>query len=693
MLIEQRFDASTALRFEAENELVVRIGSAVNWARRQEYDAVALSWERREEGLYIRKPGHVWGWDIMPRAVSAGIFRPIRLETPPLTAIEQLYFYTLSASEAQAVLGVRYQFRTPAEQLAIPESSFRLRFSGVCETANPPATFTSEQAVEFVAGGCTLTVPNPALWWPQGYGDPHLYTITTELLHNGQAVASRTECIGIRTLAVERTELAGRPYLPEPAGTDLARIDTSPDPASHFIFRVNGQLIQVHGSNWVPLDAFHSRDAERVEAGIALAVDLGCNMLRCWGGNVYEGERFFELCDQHGLLVWQDFAFACARYPQDEVFLARVRTEAEQVVKRLRNHACLAIWCGDNEIDMAYLSSGLSPEHNRITREVLPGVLHRLDPYRAFVPSSPYTPPSVFQTTDPWRATPEQHLWGIRNYFKSPFYQSHSAHFIGEIGYHGCPNVDSIRKFISPEQVWPGPLGWQNNPEWHTHDVYHWNPLPSGVDGPQRDRIQLMADQVKELFGAVPTTLEDFVLASQISQAEAKKFFIESTRARKWATSGLLWWNVIDGWPQFSDAVVDYYYGKKLAYHYIWRAQRPLLLMIGEAGSGLFLPLIACNDTREDVHGHYSVRVIASSAQASREVLSGEFHLPPNQTWQLGRLRTFASDQQLYLIEWQVESGRLAGSYGNHYVSGRPPFGLEQYKGWLAQIQHLPRSF
>ena len=685
MLVEQRFEASGALRPQADNELVVRLGSALNWARTQAYDASALSWEQREEGLYLRKPAHVWGWDIMPRAVSAGIWRPVSLELREETAIEQLYFHTISVSPQQAVLGVRFQFRSPERHLATHDSHFSLRFHGLCESEKAGQhTFDGEHPLEFVAGGCTLTVPDAQLWWPKGYGDPALYTVTCELLHNGQVVARRVERIGIRTLAVERTELAGRPRLPEPSGADLARIDTPPDPASHFVFKVNGELIQIHGTNWVPLDAFHSRDASRLEAAFALVDDLGCNMIRCWGGNVYESERFFELCDQSGILVWQDFALACNRYPQDEAFLARVRAEAEQVVKRLRNHTSLAIWCGDNEIDMVYLSEGLSPENNRITRQVLPAVVQRCDPFRAFVPSSPYAPPAVFQQPDPWRATPEQHLWGPRNYYKSPFYQQHSAHFIGEMGYHGCPNVDSIRRFISPEMVWPGPYGWRDNREWHAHDVYHWNPTPGEAYAAGRDRIKLMANQVQELFGEIPQNLEDFVLASQISQAEAKKFFIENTRARKWGTSGLLWWNVLDGWPQFSDAVVDYYFGKKLAYHYIWRAQRPVLVMIGEPGSGMHLPVIVCNDTRQAVQGRYSI-----CETGGQELLAGAFELLPNQTWQVGRLRSFASDQRLYLITYQINGQ----TFGNHYLAGTPPFSLAQYRTWLEAIKALPREF
>ncbi|MBE0695562.1 MAG: glycoside hydrolase family 2 [Anaerolineaceae bacterium] len=673
MLIEQRFEVSSSMRPGEENWLVVRLGSALNHARQYEYDAITMSWEHREEGLYLRKAPHVWGWDIMPRAVSAGIWRPMRLESIPDTAIEQLYYHTIDVSPQHTLLGVRFQFRTAEHDL----DGFELHFHG----ESGDHSFDYRWPVEFTAGGCTIPVPGAKLWWPKGYGDPVLYTLTARLYHRETLVAERTDRIGIRKLAVKRTELAGKPYILEPAGADQARIDTPPDPESHFIFYINGEPIQVRGTNWVPLDAFHSRDAERLETAIALADDLGCNMIRCWGGNVYESECFFDLCDEKGILVWQDFAYACCRYPQEADFLARVRAEAEAVIKRLRNHPALAIWCGDNEIDMTYLSEGISPEQNRLTREVIPQVLQRLDPFRAFVPSSPYAPPAVVQHKDPFRATPEQHLWGPRGYFKSPFYTQHSAHFIGEIGYHGCPNSEAIRRFITPEHVWP----WQDNAEWQVHAVYHWK--HHAID---RDRIKLMANQVHELFGSIPEDLETFVLASQITQAEAKKFFIEATRARKWGTSGLLWWNVLDGWPQFSDAVVDYYFGKKLAFHYIWRSQRPIMLMLGEPGSGKYLPVIACNDTLQPAAVSFRVW----DAESSETVAKGNIHLPPNQTWQAARIRIHASDKRLFLIEWENLDGTGAPvRYGNHYLAGTPPFSLESYIKWLPQIAALYREF
>lgn len=660
MLIAHRFDVTGALRLGASNRVDVRLGSVMQYARRQSYDASCTGAEGRDELLHVRKAPHTGGWDIMCRALSAGIWRPVRLVSRPADAIERIYYWTAHADATGAVLGVQFQFRTAVDVL----DGFSVRFHGVCGDH----TFDYEWPVEFISGQCRITVPGARLWWPKGYGDANLYTVTATLCKDGQAVAGRVDRIGLRLLELDRTEKAGPHWMPGPKNN--GRYDEEPEADAHFLFRVNGVRIQVRGSNWVPLDAFHSRDGERVDAAIALCDDLGCNMLRCWGGNVYEDHRFFDLCDEKGMLVWQDFAFACGRYPQTEAFLNEVRAEAESVAETLRNHPSLAVWCGDNEIDTAYAWDGLSPEHNRITREVLPRVLHRIDPRRAYVPSSPYISPGMAADT------PEQHLWGPRGYYKGPFYTHHSAHFIGEIGYHGCPNVSSIRRFIGGDHVWP----WQDNAQWRAHDTYHWR-----HDAIDRDRIKLMANQIREVFGDVFETIGDFALASQIVQAEAKKFFIESARLRKWRTSGILWWNVLDGWPQFSDAIVDYYFGKKLAYHYIWRVQRPVCAIIGEAGSEKYRPFVVCNDTRDDVEVRYAVR----DAHTQEGLAEGVCTVPAGQNIQAARLRAYAGDHRVYLMEWEAEGVR----YGNHYLAGSPPFTLEQYRTWLNAIAVLPRAF
>lgn len=662
MFIEHRFNVTDVIKPGKKNRVDVRIESPMEYARRQHYDASLAGTDFREEMLFLRKAPHMGGWDIMPRALSAGIWRPVTLEPRLPNAFEQIYYWTAGISPNGATLGVRFQFRTDDREL----DNLVVRFHGECGNHS----FDYDWPTEFIAGGCQIEIPDVRLWWPKGYGERNLYTVTAQLWHKDRLLCERTDRIGVRTLSVDRTEKAGQRWMPGPKSNNACRYDEDPDPAAHFVIRVNGEPVMVKGSNWVPLDAFHSRDAERVDAVVGLFDDLGCNMIRCWGGNVYEDHRFFDLCDEKGILVWQDFAFACGRYPQTESFFAQVREEVQAVVEKLRNHPSLALWCGDNENDAVYQWNGLSPEHNRINREVVPQVVHRCDPRRPYIPSSPYIPPHMGDDT------PEQHLWGPRGYYKSPFYTHHNAHFIGEIGYHGCPNVSSIRRFIPEDYLWP----WKDNSIWHVHDTYHWR--HSGYD---RDRIKLMANQVREVFGKVFDTLDEFALASQIVQAEAKKFFIESTRLRKWKTSGILWWNVIDGWPQFSDAIVDYYFGKKLAYHFIRRAQHPVCVIVGEAGTEKYRPLVIANDTLRPADVEY----VVSEADSGKKLAEGQFTVPANQNWQVARLRAFASEHRLLLVRWSVDGTE----YGNHYVAGTPPFSLENWREWLRQISALPQPF
>ena len=670
MLIPQRFETTTAVLPGVENTLVVRLSSAMVEAKKVKYEPGMMSWEHRSEGLRLRKASHVWGWDIMPRVVSAGIWRRVHLQIIPEHAIEGLYIWTVEAQPEHAILGVWYDVRTSAEL-----EGLHLVIRGACGRHS----FQHEWPLEFIADQFSIQIENPCLWWPTGYGEANLYEITFQLRSAESVLAERKEWVGVRKIKILRTEACSTPWQhPLPAALP-AQVDQPVEADSHFTFLVNDQMVMVKGTNWVPLDAFHSRDAERMTRAIEMVSELGCNMIRCWGGNVYEADAFFEWCDSHGIMVWQDFAFACCIYPQDDEFLKTVQHEVQSAVERLRNHASLAVWCGDNEVDMAYASQGRDPQYNRLTRQAIPQMLQRFDPHRAYIPSSPFISAAALNQSS--SDTAEQHLWGPRGYYKGDFYTRHSAHFIGEIGYHGCPAPTSVAKFISPEQLWP-PDG---SDEWQIHSVYHWRTRTI-----ERDRVALMTKQVRILFGFVPENLTEYAIASQIVQAEALKFFVESTRLRKWHTSGILWWNLLDGWPQFSDAVVDYFFTKKLAYHYLYRVQRPVLVCLGESERGsasgtAALPVIVCNDSLEDVKISYRIW----DANRQRTLAEGKFKSPANQNWQVAKIQTQDGSPQLFLMEWQANGE----NFGNHYLFGEPPLDLERYIIWLKKIAALPRPF
>jgi len=644
-LVEQSFDITGKLNASGPNTLTIRLRSPIIEAANKRYDpAYTVSSVTDQEGTWIRRAAHTYGWDIMPRAVSAGLWRPVEVIVHAANEIPDMYFTTLSVEPGRANLAVSFELTT--DLALLPQ--LWLGVQGQCGDSS----FSYVHKVEFAAGRFEIGVPNPKLWWPRGYGDPNLYMVTTQLLQGDRVIASREDSIGIRKLELIRTET------------------TSQEKPGQFLFKVNGVPILVKGSNSVPVDAFHSRDAARYEKMLALFADLQCNFLRSWGGGVYEDDAFFAICDQSGIMVWQDFAMACAIYPQTPEFLEVIRQEAIAVVRKLRNHPSLALWSGDNEVDESFYFAGLDPAHNKITREVLPQVLFQCDPYRPFLPSSPYMAPEVIATGN-LRLMPEDHLWGPRDYFKSTFYTEHAAHFVSEIGFNGCPGLSSLKRFLDEQHLWP----WQNNPQWILHSS-------STVGDPYQNNV--LANEAKEFFGVTPEKIEDFILATQISQAEAKKFVVEMTRLKKWRSTGVVWWNVIDGWPNLNAALVDYYFNKKLGYYYVRRVQQPVCVMVDEP-KDWHVRVVVGNDSVEDSSGHYRVW----DADSGETLLEGDYVSKANENLELGRIPVFYSDKRLFLIEWTANGKR----YANHYLQGMPPFSLAQYRSWLPKIAALENDF
>ena len=640
MLIEHKIPLAEKLR-SGVNELFVHIRPAVLEALKYEYPPYLTTHIVGYEALFVRKAPHSYGWDIMPRAVSAGIWRSVSIKLLPKVRIESAWLFTQSVSRDLSEATMRLHFSTTTEP--VPFGRYEIQVEGVCDDSS----FSAKSSVHCPKAGYInwIRIKNPKLWWPRGYGEAALYDIKVTLLRDGQAVDSMQFRHGIRNVELRRTS------------TTTDRGD------GEFLFLVNHERIFMKGSNWVPLDAFHSRDLQRLDKAFELVTDLNCNILRCWGGNVYESDRFYSLCDEAGICIWQDFTMACAIYPHNTEFKERMEREARATVRRLRQHPSIIMWAGDNECDSTFGWYNLgNPNRNSITRELLPEITWQEDPSRTFLPSSPFVDGEVWKAGE--RYIPEQHLWGPRDSFKSDFYRNTTAHFASEIGYHGCPSPKSIRKFISPDKLWP----WRGNDEWRLHASC---PTHDFMGEDQDCRNALMARQTKELFGIVPDELESFAFASQCVQAEAKKFFIELFRSGMWRRTGIIWWNIIDGWPQFSDAIVDYYFERKLAYDYIKRSQRNICLIFKEP-ENWGQTLVAANSTRESSELKFTV----TDVESGTVLLSGEKHLEANCATELGRISFSMGDKKLYLIEWNDRFGKGV----NHYLAGMPPFDLEWYK-------------
>ncbi|MBR5527711.1 MAG: glycoside hydrolase family 2, partial [Clostridia bacterium] len=407
----------------------------------------------------------------------------------------------------------------------------------------------------------------------------------------------------------------------------------------------------------------HSRDRERYAKALELCEDIGCNILRVWGGGVYEQEEFYDFCDRHGIMVWQDFMMACHTYPIDDEFCKVMYDEAEVVIRMLRNHPSIVLWAGDNECDaFLYGVNGLT-ECNRVTREAIPNAVMENDIHRPYIPSSPF----ITKNNAEIDVRPENHLWGLRDYYKSRFYAEARAHFVSETGYHGCPSRESVEKFITPEKIWP----IYDNREWNLHSTDHRF---------GDSRVLLMENQIVQLFDFRPDNLDDFALASQFSQAEADKFFIERIRVDMPNKSGIIWWNLIDGWPQMSDAVVDYYYAKKKAYNYIKRSMQPFFIMADEIRDW-GCPIVASNITLENVSGSFKI----SDIESGKVLFEGKFDVPSASNKNLCHVPVMYSDKGMFLIEWEVDGKK----YINHYLHGYPAFDYESYKKWNEKLEKI----
>ena len=650
MLIERRFDVTGRLRPGA-NTVQVLIRSA--FLESQQMDLGELGYHMGfADNEPFRKAAHMGGWDIFPRVYCAGLWRDVALvvSDPVRFGNVAWLFSVTNAKEGRAAAKVQFRVQGPMDAF-VSGNEVRIRLArngkAICDTRRP---------LDSVHNSFRLGDVRADLWWPRGMGEPALYDATLEVVtKDGRTLARDVRKVGIRSIELERDDVYG------------------PDRPGQFLFRVNGEPCYVRGSNWVPLDSFHSRDVRHLIPTLEMFEDLNCNMIRVWGGGVYEPDAFFDWCDAHGLMVWQDFMTGCSTFPQDDRFAKLQEEEVRHVVMRFRNHPSVAIWSGNNENDGAFKWSSLpgqarNPNLDRNSRKTIPDVLFEYDVTRPYLPSSPYEPPDVVSG----KAKPsEMHLWGARGYYKVPFYTNSPCWFASEMGYHGCPNFASLQRMMTPPALYP----WKNpdekdctkldwNDEWRFKAS---NPFLSKYVLWARN--DLMTKQAKIMFGDVSRDLKTFVEQSQFIQAEAMKTFCELFRSRKFTRmNGLIWWNVRDGWPQISDAVVDYWGGKKRAYFALRNAQLDQIVCLVDDHTAW-----AVNDARRPVKG--SAKFV--DAASGKTLLETSFEIPSNGKLALGKV-PFAGQGVV-----KIEATLDGKPYRNHFLYGEPPFDWTKVKSWM----------
>ena len=654
MLIPHTFDVTKSLKV-GTNVLNVLIRSTL--LESQKYDVGELGHHMGfADGDPIRKAGYMGGWDIFPRLYCSGLWRSVRLEAVPRVALDNVawMFGDFNAKFTRCTAKVHFRVKGP---MAAFDWGAKARLT---LSRDGKVAYRSEREYVAVQNELRFSLDNPVLWWPKGMGEPALYEAKIEVVGKGdETLASDVRYVGVRLVTLERDDVYG------------------PNRPGQFLFRVNGEPCYVRGSNWVPLDSFPSRQAGRIAETLEMFEDLNCNMVRVWGGGVYEPQEFFDWCDAHGLMVWQDFMTGCAVFPQDDRYAALTADEVKSVVMAFRNHPSLVLWSGNNENDDAGgFGWGAQKEfkqdcgRDRNSRRTIPDVLFEYDVTRPYLPSSPYKSPDVVVGI----AKPaEDHLWGARGYYKTNFYTNSPCWFASEMGYHGCANRDSLEKMMTKDCVYP----WKGSPEKfeRDHNKLDWNdewrlkasnPFMKSNQHLWK-RNDLMTNQIRTMFGGVDTDLDTFIEQSQFVQSEAMKTFCELFRARKFTNfNGLIWWNVRDGWPQLSDAVVDYYGGRKLAYYSIKNAQQDQIVCLLDDHIAW-----AVNDALRPIRG--SAKFV--DAATDRVLLDvAEFEIPSNGKLALGRVPF--SGQGMVVIN-AILDGR---QYRNHFLYGEPPFDWSRVK-------------
>ena len=520
------------------NEAHVRFASTVRYIlERQQEEPLVGPTQAIPGGSHVRKAPSHFGWDWGPQLPPIGIWRPMRLEVYSVARLADVHVRQRHA-EQEVTLNVRVDLeRWRSADLTV-----------VLQVVSPKGVRRATSVVvegEEDVTALSLTIPDPELWWPNGYGEQPLYEVTVLVQQEGRELDRGTWHIGLRTLSLRQES--------DSYGTS-------------FTFVVNGVPIFAKGANWIPADSFPTRITDaHLEHLIRSAAAANMTMLRVWGGGLYEDERFYALCDRYGILVWQDFVFACSVYPTDDAFFENVRQEAIQNIKRLRHHPSLALWCGNNEMEWGWVDWGwaqrMDPRYkeayDRMFHHLLPQLCATYDPDRPYWPSSPSSG-VPFEDPNSVRAG-DTHNWEVwhGNY---PFehYRNHPSRFVSEFGFQSLPPMETIKAFAAPED---------------------WNMTSYIMEHHQRNgegNGKIVTYMTK--YFRLPKDFPSLVYLSQILQAEAMRFGVEYWRRNRACTSGTLYWQLNDCWPVVSWSSIDYF-GRWKALHYVARRfYAPLLL-------------------------------------------------------------------------------------------------------------------
>lgn len=525
--------------------------------------------------IFARKAGYHYGWDWGPRLVTSGIWRPVYIRAWSDSRINDVFIEQKEVGAGRAVIAGHVELDADKDM------------DGVLVTITDEATgrVLGERQADLKRGTNRVTVDfvlhKPKLWWSNGLGEPFLYRFRTDIIAGGELLDSKTERVGIRSLKVVH----------------------QPDKDGHtFYIELNGRPVFAKGANYIPSDNFLPRvTPTNYKKTILDAAGVNMNMLRVWGGGIYENDVFYDLCDEYGIMIWQDFMFACSMYPAEGALLDNIRQEAVDNVKRLRNHACIALWCGNNECQDAWLGWGWKREIERQNKEyadkiwaqyrqqyhvTLPGVVREYAPGTFYWPSSPF----AFEGEMSGTTDGDRHYWSVWH-GKAPIsdYDSEKSRFFSEYGFQSFPEFESVKRYA------PYPEDWDIRSEVmmsHQRGGDHANGLIETY----------LLNEYKK-----PRDFRAFLYMNHVLQGDAIKTAIESHRRQMPYNMGTLFWQHNDCWPVASWASRDYYGRWKAQHYYVRKAYDDILISSVVEGDDLIV--YAVSDRLENTSGRLQLQV------------------------------------------------------------------------------------
>ena len=525
--------------------------------------------------IFARKAGYHYGWDWGPRLVTSGIWRPVYIRAWSDLRINDVFIEQKEVGAGRAVIAGHVELDADKDM------------NGVLVTITDEVTgrVLGEWQADLKRGTNRVTVDfvlhKPKLWWSNGLGEPFLYRFRTDIIAGGELLDSKTERVGIRSLKVVH----------------------QPDKDGHtFYIELNGRPVFAKGANYIPSDNFLPRvTPENYKRTILDAAGVNMNMLRVWGGGIYENDVFYDLCDEYGIMIWQDFMFACSMYPAEGALLNNIHQEAVDNVKRLRNHACIALWCGNNECQDAWLGWGWKCEIERQNKEyadkiwaqyrqqyhvTLPGVVREYAPGTFYWPSSPF----AFEGEMSGTTDGDRHYWSVWH-GKAPIsdYDSEKSRFFSEYGFQSFPEFESVKRYA------PYPEDWDIRSEVmmsHQRGGDHANGLIETY----------LLNEYKK-----PRDFRAFLYMNHVLQGDAIKTAIESHRRQMPYNMGTLFWQHNDCWPVASWASRDYYGRWKAQHYYVRKAYDDIL--ISSVVEGDDLKVYAVSDRLENTSGQLQLQV------------------------------------------------------------------------------------